>query len=246
MRAAVERRQACALRKERAPRRKMRRWLPCVCRRSASFNFFFVARVERSETRERQSSQTFVPGFRCAQSGLQGETGITEERKSGPTPALSLDRTGFAIDLTVFCWRALRFLSRATENSGAETRRGSVGVWHESPTQQLAQRTPSPQRGEGWGEGVRTLQIVLRVPNPLILSFSPAGRRDAAFRQLFPSRARTMRVIPPAPAAPPGSRYATTPKSCRGTPCRNRAPCAPCRFSRQARRARRLPWHAPR
>jgi len=46
---------------------------------------------------------------------------------------------------------------------------------------------------QGWGEGVRTLQIVLRIPNPLILSFSPIsaftrvfdalwGRRDAACR----------------------------------------------------------------
>jgi hypothetical protein len=38
-----------------------------VCRSSASFiNFFnfFVARVEQSETRERQSSRTFVPGLR--------------------------------------------------------------------------------------------------------------------------------------------------------------------------------------
>src|SRR5580704_9329960 len=41
-------------------------------------------------------------------------------------------------------------------------------------------RTPSPQRGEGWGEGVRVPQIILRVPSPLILSFSPLGRRDAA------------------------------------------------------------------
>jgi hypothetical protein len=49
---------------------------------------------------------------------------------------------------------------------------------HSSPLM----RTPSPQRGEGWGEGVRTLQIVLRVPNPLNLSFSPLGRRDAARR----------------------------------------------------------------
>src|ERR1700722_16820293 len=80
----------------------MRRWLPCVCRRSASFNFF-VARVERSETREQQSNQTFVPGFRCAQSRLRnGETDVTEHRKPGPTPALSLDRTGFARNVTTF------------------------------------------------------------------------------------------------------------------------------------------------
>ena len=33
---------------------------------------------------------------------------VTEDRKTGPTPALSLDRTGFALHVTVFCWRAIR------------------------------------------------------------------------------------------------------------------------------------------
>jgi hypothetical protein len=79
----------------------MRRMRISVCRRSASF-IFFVARVEQSETRERRRNRTFVPGFRCAQSGLQGETDVTEDRKAGPTPALSLDRTGFALDVTAF------------------------------------------------------------------------------------------------------------------------------------------------
>jgi hypothetical protein len=81
---------------------------------------FFVARVEQSETRERQPSRTFVPGFRCAQSRLRNdETGVTEDRKPGPTPALSLDQTGFALHVTVFCRRALRSLSRA-ENLGRQ------------------------------------------------------------------------------------------------------------------------------
>ena len=39
----------------------------------------------------------------------------------------------------------------------------------------------SPE-GRGWGEGARTLQKNLQLPNPLILSFSPLGRRDAASR----------------------------------------------------------------
>src|SRR4029077_20827928 len=69
--------------KGRAPHRKMRRWLPCVCRRSASF-IYFVARVEQSETRERRRSRTFVPGFRCAQSGLQGETRVSEDQSQAP------------------------------------------------------------------------------------------------------------------------------------------------------------------
>jgi hypothetical protein len=36
-----------------------------------------------------------------------GETGVTEERKAGTTPALSLHRTGFALDVTVFYWRTI-------------------------------------------------------------------------------------------------------------------------------------------
>src|SRR5580704_1585550 len=60
-----------------------------VTLRLPAFRFlhFFVARVERSETRERRWSQTFVPGFRCAQSRLRNdETGVSEDRKLGPTP----------------------------------------------------------------------------------------------------------------------------------------------------------------
>src|SRR5580700_11265229 len=45
----------------------------------------FVARVERSETRERRWSQTFVPGFRCAQSGLRNdETRVSEDESQAP------------------------------------------------------------------------------------------------------------------------------------------------------------------
>src|SRR5580693_9036687 len=73
MRAVVERRQACALQKG------ARRIARCGggTQRLPAFRFlhFFVARVEQSETRERQWSRTFVPGFRFAQSRLRnGET----------------------------------------------------------------------------------------------------------------------------------------------------------------------------
>jgi hypothetical protein len=69
---------------ERAPHRKMRRLVTCVCRRSASF-IYFVARVEQSETRERRWSRTFVPGFRCAQSRLRNdETGVSEDESQAP------------------------------------------------------------------------------------------------------------------------------------------------------------------
>jgi hypothetical protein len=41
--------------------------------------------------------------------------------------------------------------------------------------------TLSPE-GRGWGEGARKLQKNLQLPNPLILSFSPLGRRNAVRR----------------------------------------------------------------
>ena len=84
MRAVVERRQMSAP-KRREPHRKMRRMRISVCRRSASF-FYFVARVEQSETRERRRSRTFVPGFRCAQSRLRNDETAkrTNERQAPP------------------------------------------------------------------------------------------------------------------------------------------------------------------
>ena len=92
------------------------------------------------------------------------------------------------IDVTVFCQRA--FARR--KNSDAEKHCENENACYASP-QKLAQRAPSPQRGEGWGEGVRKFEKKLQLPNPLILSFSPIsaftrvfdalwGRRDAACR----------------------------------------------------------------
>jgi hypothetical protein len=65
----------------------MRRLLPSVCRRSASF-IYFLKVIWRSST---------------------------DERKTGTTPALSLHRTGFALDVTVFYWRAIVRASRVSD-----------------------------------------------------------------------------------------------------------------------------------
>ena len=172
---------------------------------------------------------------------LIGRSRSNGRKKDRPHPWPSLDRTGFALDVTTFLQARDPVAVARRKNSRAKTRRENGGACHES-TAKLAQRTPSPQRGEGWGEGVRKFEKNLQRPNPLILSFSPLGRRNAAFRPRYSFRSQETRPIPSAPPAPPGSRYATTPKSCRGTPCRNRAPCAPCRSWRQARRAHRSPW----
>jgi hypothetical protein len=59
--------------KGRVPQPARPRWLRnSVLRRSASFFVFLVARVERSETRERRLSLQIVPGLRFAAPGLQG------------------------------------------------------------------------------------------------------------------------------------------------------------------------------
>jgi hypothetical protein len=122
--------------------------------------------------------------------------------KGRPHPWLSLVRAGFAFDMTVLAGARSVFY-RAPKNSRAEMRRENECACHAN-TQQLAQRAPSPQRGEGWGEGVRTSEQILGLPNPLNLSFSPIsaftrvfdalwGRRDAARRprsfSLFAARA---------------------------------------------------------
>ena len=77
--------------------------------------------------------------------------------KDRPHPCPSLDRTGFAIDVTTFLQARDPFAVARQKNSRAKTRRENGGACHESP-QRLAQRTPSPQRGEGRGEGVRASQ----------------------------------------------------------------------------------------
>ena len=94
-----------------------------------------------------------------------GEARVTDDRQTGTTPTLSLDRTSFALHVTVFCRRAKHSLSRAKESSGAETRRENEGVCHEIPAR-LARRTPSPRRGEGWGEGFGSLSFCSEVRTP--------------------------------------------------------------------------------
>ncbi len=55
----------------------MRRLVPSVCRRSASFIYFLIGRSS------------------------------TDERKTGTTPGFPFPRTGFALHVTVFYWRAI-------------------------------------------------------------------------------------------------------------------------------------------
>src|SRR5580693_4301352 len=72
MRAAVERRQACALQKG---ARRIARCGGCDPAFAGvplpSFFFFFVARMERSVIRGGRAAGYFVPGLRCAPSGLR-------------------------------------------------------------------------------------------------------------------------------------------------------------------------------
>ena len=61
--------------------------------------------------------------------------------------------------------------------------------------QKLAQRTPSPQRGEGWGEGVRTFGAKTRSPNPLILPSPSARLRASSTRSGEKGRSWTARDL---------------------------------------------------
>jgi hypothetical protein len=88
--------------KGRAPHRKMRRLLPGVCRRSASFIYLFLGNLNW-------------------RNGLNGRT------KARPTPALSLDRTGFAIDVTIFLqacdpFAIVRTIERGRKNAPRDGR----------------------------------------------------------------------------------------------------------------------------
>jgi hypothetical protein len=105
-----------------ARRAQARRLVTCVCRRSASF-IFFVARVERSETRERRWSRTFVPGFRCAQSRLRDQ--VRKIERQAP-PLLSFPQNGFALDVIVFCLRA--FARRKTRAPRCAARTGTLAM----------------------------------------------------------------------------------------------------------------------
>jgi hypothetical protein len=70
------------------------RWLRnSVLRRSASFISFFVARMERSEIRERRLSLQIVPGLRFAPSGLQGFGPDRDE--TGHHNRIHLTKVGF-------------------------------------------------------------------------------------------------------------------------------------------------------
>ena len=54
---------------------------------------------------------------------------VTEERKPGPTPALSLDRTGFALDVTIFLPACDPFAIVRTTERGRNNAPRDGGVW---------------------------------------------------------------------------------------------------------------------
>ena len=162
---------------ERAPHRKMRRWLPCVCRRSASFIFFFLRSPDGAQRN---------PGRRCkrrcrsriALRSIQATKPGTENRKACTTPALSLHRTGFAFDVTIFSQRAIHFQSRteklARRDAPRERERLAMRI-------QRSWRRELPLPGgervgvRGFGSRSFTPTSELPHPNPL-----PSGEREFA------------------------------------------------------------------
>ena len=78
MRAVVERRQACALQKGARRIARCGGCYPAVAGVPLPSIYFRSPGWSEADP-ERRRSRTFVPGFRCAQSGLHGETGVSED-----------------------------------------------------------------------------------------------------------------------------------------------------------------------
>jgi hypothetical protein len=72
-----------------------------VTLRLPAFRFlqFFVARMSEAKS---GSGIEAAQSFPDVASLIRATKPGTEERKPGPTPVLSLDRTGFALDVTTF------------------------------------------------------------------------------------------------------------------------------------------------
>src|SRR5579862_3753849 len=151
MRAVVERRQACALQKG------ARRVARCGGGYPAfagvplpSFFFFFVARMERSVIRGGRAAGYFVPGFRCAPSGLRNQEWKIERR--APPLTFLFFRTGFAFDVTVFLLARDQLAIAHDENSGAKERREARALGHDRHRQEatpfcVALNRPTAGRG---------------------------------------------------------------------------------------------------
>src|ERR1700692_688993 len=64
------------------------------------------------------------------------ETDVTDQRKAGPTPGFPFPRTGFALDVTVFCWRAISLRFAHDEDSGAKERREARALGYDMHRQE--------------------------------------------------------------------------------------------------------------
>jgi len=102
----------------------MRRWYPAFAGVPLP-SFFFVARMERSEIRERQTGGTAAPDFAALHPGYETKNGRTKGR---PHPWLSFDQTGFALDVTL-CWRAIRSCFARTIKLGCDGAPRGGSAW---------------------------------------------------------------------------------------------------------------------
>jgi hypothetical protein len=111
--------------KGRAPHRKMRRCYPAFAGVPLP-SFYFVARMERSVIRERWTSETAAPDCAALHPGYETRNGSKKDR---PTPALSFDRTGFAIDVTIFLQACDPFAIMRTTERGRKNAPRDGRVW---------------------------------------------------------------------------------------------------------------------
>ena len=211
----------------------------------------FVARIERSEIRERRSGSVAAPGFRFAQPGLRNLKEAERRQTLGIRSSASCDAARAFRARTLdgvpprlspkgiipsqrlsfrpgFLGRGLhgryppspvpvqgctshpghnagrhdaQAAREQTANPPAGTALAPMTRCASAPCPSMSEdcevtaiRTyvnrkvtwamtwsPSPQRGEGGVRGFGTFRIKLHRPNPLNLSFSPLGRRNAAY-----------------------------------------------------------------
>ena len=130
-----------------------------------------------------------LPAFRFLHYFLIGRNGRNGRPKGRPHPCPFLEPNRFRASRD-HVFASARFIrDRARKNSGAETRRENGGVCYESP-QKLAQRTPSPQRGEGWGEGfgLPSMYSESVPPHPVLLPSGEKGRSVVAVTLLLSAR----------------------------------------------------------
>ena len=172
----VERRQTCALQKSASRIARCGGCGPSVCRRSASFFYLFLE-------------------------SLIWRNGRNGRPKGRPHPCPSLDRTGFALEVTVFYWRAIvRDRAYVTSSRSWRSEREWIPVPGSATLSAPAKRgrgtTGAREASEPWWRGRRTRSFVIGAE-------SSRRRKQRASENVWTSRQNSCDASSPAPPPPP-------------------------------------------